>query len=89
MDRWIMRSKDFYEILEEKQQYRCALTGWELTPQNTRISHIVPLREGGKHEKSNVQLIHEVVATLAREQSKEKLYQICCSVVEHLRFKYE
>lgn len=80
MKAWKMRSSDFYEILE-KQNYLCNVTGWDLTPGNTRIAHIVPIKHGGKHTKANVQLVHASIANLVREVMPNELFDICNAVV--------
>jgi phenylalanyl-tRNA synthetase beta subunit len=39
--------KELREILD-RQNYKCALTGRPLTPDNCAMDHIVPLSRGGK-----------------------------------------
>ena len=43
------KAKEFYHLLD-KQEYRCALTGRNLTPETTTAEHIVQLQDGGVHE---------------------------------------
>lgn len=64
MSNWKMKAKDFYRILNEEQKGRCSYTGWELTPENTRIAHKVPLKHGGIHEYSNVELVQRYIQKL-------------------------
>lgn len=83
---WKMKSSDFYEILES-QNYRCNVTGWDLTPGNTRIAHILPIKHGGKHTRSNVQVVHASIANLVREVEPDDLLNICRAVVTYSDFK--
>ena len=77
MTKWKMRADDFYYLLHEVQDYKCYYTGWDLTPECTSIAHKVQIREGGKHEKDNVILVHSFIAKLAREHSEEDVVRIC------------
>ena len=47
--------------LIEKQKYRCALSGVELTPETAVLDHIVPITEGGGDDIDNLQWVHEEV----------------------------
>jgi 5-methylcytosine-specific restriction endonuclease McrA len=47
--------------LVERQRYRCALSGRELTPETTALDHILPVRRGGAHVIENSQLLHKDV----------------------------
>lgn len=43
--------------LVERQDFRCALTGRELSPDAASIDHIVPASQGGTNEISNLQVV--------------------------------
>lgn len=43
--------------LLEYQQFRCALTGRKLTPDNAEADHIVPVKKGGLNVMENVQIV--------------------------------
>ena len=47
--------------LIEKQKYRCALSGVELTPETAVLDHVVPITEGGGDDIDNLQWVHEEV----------------------------
>jgi 5-methylcytosine-specific restriction endonuclease McrA len=47
--------------LIEKQKYRCALSGVELTPETAVLDHIVPITDGGGDDIDNLQWVHEEV----------------------------
>lgn len=83
MTKWKMRSHDFYEILRDIQDYKCYYTGWQLTPENTSIAHRINLKDGGKHMKENVILVHRSIANLARERSEGDLLKVCSAVTEN------
>ena len=88
MSEWKMRASHFYKLLNEIQNCKCSYTGWELTPENTRIAHKVPLKNGGTHEFGNVELVHASIANLARDLSEKEIYKLCLAVVENLKEKY-
>jgi len=79
--KYTFRAKDFYFLLEKKQNYRCAISGIELTPGNTTAEHIIPLRRGGKHELSNIYLVDENVARLKRNLMEEEVIEIARRIV--------
>lgn len=81
MKQWIMSTQDFRTLLETEQDFRCALTGFDLTPETVAIAHKIPLKKGGKHIRSNVYLVHESVARIVREHSADEVLAICQAVV--------
>lgn len=50
--------------LVQTQEYRCALSGVELVPNETALDHRQPVSKGGDHHISNLQAVHEVVNTM-------------------------
>lgn len=64
----------------EDQDYRCALTGWELTPENCQGDHIVPLIRGGGYGMDNVQLVVDVVNTAKHTMTNEEFIEMCNAV---------
>jgi hypothetical protein len=77
-----IRSNDLYALLE-KQNYRCALTGRELTPEITDAEHIVPLDAGGEHTPDNIYLIIKDAARLKRYLSEPDLMQLCLDILNN------
>ena len=75
-------SKDLYALLE-KQSYRCALSGRELTPEITGAEHIVPLDAGGGHTAENIYLIVRDAARLKRHLSERDLLDLCFDILNH------
>ncbi len=83
MKQWVMSTQDFRTLLETEQDFRCALTGFELTPETVTIAHRTPLKKGGKHIRSNVYLVHESVAKLVRDHSADEVLAICRAVISY------
>jgi len=81
-EKYTFRARDFYELLT-RQGYRCAISGIELTPENTTAEHIVPLRKGGKHELANIYLVDENISRLKRNLLEEEVIEIARRIVEH------
>ena len=61
------------EILEliEAHDYRCALTGVELTTENAALDHIVPVADGGGSEIENLMPVHREVNRMKDQLSLE------------------
>jgi len=78
--RFIFRSEHFYKLLES-QGYKCALTGRELTPENTIAEHIVPLRQGGQHEFENIYLVEKVVSKLKRFTTEQEIVRLAVEII--------
>lgn len=73
------------KILEwlNQQGYRCALTGWELTPDNASLDHIEPLSGGGSHGMENVQILASKVNQAKGTMSQEEFVAMCKAVASH------
>lgn len=82
--RYKFKAADFYALLD-KQKYKCALTGTELTPENTTAEHILPLSRGGTHELSNIFLVDERVAKLKRNLSIAEVRDVAQRIVSYGR----
>lgn len=81
MSRWRMGTQDFLHLLEVEQDYRCALTGWELTPDNVAIVDKVR----GIRSLANTALVHQDVEKLVKEHGFERSLAISRAIVEHSR----
>lgn len=79
-EKYTFRAKDFYALLES-QNYRCPLTGRELTPETTCAEHIIPLRKGGIHALSNIYLVHETVARLKRHYTDAEIQELANDII--------
>ncbi len=75
------------EILEE-QEYKCALTGTELTPENTAFDHKTPLGQGGSSEKENLHAVTKQANISKSDMSMQEFIDICAKVIDHSGAEY-
>ena len=75
------------EILEE-QDYKCALTGAELTPENTAFDHRIPLGQGGSSEKENLHAVIKQANISKSDMSMQEFMDICAKVIKHSGSEY-
>lgn len=68
------------------QQYRCQLSGEQLTPENVQADHIVPISRGGVHAIDNVQLVTARINQAKGTLSQDEFVEMCCSVAQHQGF---
>lgn len=71
---------EFLKRLIEKQEYRCALSGVVLTPDEAELDHVVPFEQGGKHVKSNVQWVHKDVNRMKAQMRQPEFLEWCRKV---------
>lgn len=69
--------------LLEKQSHQCAITGRTLTPDNCVLDHIVPLSDGGRNVRSNVQLVTQEANAAKGQMSMDAFVSLCHDVVSH------
>lgn len=67
----------------ESQDFRCALTGRELTPETASIDHVVPLSRGGDHGLGNIWVLDHKVNVAKGTMTPEEFIAMCREVVEH------
>ncbi len=67
--------------LLKRQNYCCALTGRELTPDNAALDHILPMSRGGKNLIQNAQALHKDVNRAKSVFTNEEFIQLCREVV--------
>lgn len=63
--------------LLEQQEYRCALTGCPLTPDDAEVDHILPLSKGGEHELSNLQIVTRRVNRAKGDMTPAEFFELC------------
>ena len=63
------------------QDYRCALTGRILTPDNVALDHVLPMSRGGKNLIENAQALHKDVNRAKATLTNEEFIQLCREVV--------
>lgn len=66
--------------LIERQRFRCALSGWPLTPQTAALDHIVAVTRGGQHQIDNVQVLHRDVNRAKGTMTNEEFIALCGAV---------
>jgi hypothetical protein len=68
----------------ESQNYRCALTNQELTPNNFALDHIIPLSDGGDFSESNCQAVAAEVNRAKHTMSQDAFIDMCVRVAQHI-----
>jgi hypothetical protein len=79
-----MNKKLLMEMLKQ-QDFRCALSGRELSPDTASIDHIMPLSRGGKHCPTNAQIIDLDVNQAKRNMTNDEFIEMCCDVADKCR----
>lgn len=69
----------------DKQAFKCAMSGRELTPQTASIDHIVPVARGGLNVMENVHVVHSEVNQAKRAMPIEDFVSMCQEIVTHYR----
>lgn len=67
--------------LLDGQQYRCALSGRKLAPENTSLDHILPVSRGGGHTLKNAQALANEVNRAKHTLTNAEFIQLCRDVV--------
>jgi 5-methylcytosine-specific restriction endonuclease McrA len=68
--------------LAERQGYRCALSGLELTTSNSDLDHIVPVGSGGTHSIENLQWVHRSINRMRGTLDINEFVRLCQAVVD-------
>ncbi len=74
-------AKNFWKMMKE-QDYKCALTGRELTPDNTEVELREPFRERGRTEIDNHYIIVRDLAYTARHVKEEAIVQLAAEIIQ-------
>lgn len=64
-----------------KQDYRCALSGKELSPSDSSLDHIVPFSRGGSDMPENLQWLHKSVNQAKGSMTNDEFIELCRRVV--------
>lgn len=67
----------------EKQEYRCALTGVNLTPQTASLDHAVPISRGGENSIANCQIVTQQVNRMKGLMTNDEFIEVCGRVHDH------
>ena len=65
------------------QQYRCFFTGIELQREDASIDHVQPISKGGKHEESNLELVHSAINRMKGSMTADEFIAWCVKVAVH------
>lgn len=71
------------ERLLQQQGFRCALTGYELEPDNASLDHILAVSRGGPHTIENAQILRKDVNRAKGTMTNEEFIVLCRAVVRH------
>lgn len=80
MSTWRMGTRDFMHLLEVEQDYRCPLTGYELTPHNFAIVDKVK----GLRSLANTALVHQGVEKMVKDLGFDQAIEVCKAVVKNV-----
>jgi hypothetical protein len=80
-------AKNFWEMMQE-QDYKCALTGRELTPDNTEVELREPFRERGRTEIDNHYIIVRDLAYTARHVKEDAIVQLAAEIIQYRGKEY-
>ena len=80
--REVLSLDELREILR-RQDFRCALTGQQLTPTNFALDHIIPVVDGGDFTASNSQLVLKVVNRAKNTMSEPEFIEMCRQVARY------
>jgi len=69
--------------LLERQQFRCALSGRELTPATASLDHIVPLAKGGSHTIDNLWVVDQQINIAKGTLPLDEFLRVCAEVIRH------
>jgi 5-methylcytosine-specific restriction endonuclease McrA len=66
----------------EANRFKCALTGWDLTPENFAIDHIQSLADGGSNAIDNLECVHPLANTAKGTMGKAQFVEMCMAVAK-------
>lgn len=68
----------------ERQGYRCALSGRQLTPESACADHIRPLSAGGSDSSDNCQVLDEQVNRAKGTMATDDFVRMCIEVTSYI-----
>jgi len=78
--RQVATSRQLRKLID-KQGYRCALTGRELTPETAFVDHVTPVSGGGSNAIENLQVVHADVNEAKGTMTQDGFIAMCREVV--------
>lgn len=79
--RYKFRAEDFWNLIQG-QEYKCALTGRELTPENTEVELRDPAKLDGRGEPDNLYLLIRPLAQMARYTAEREIIELAAAIIE-------
>ncbi|GBF44517.1 HNH endonuclease [Leptospira ellinghausenii] len=76
MQKFKLRAGHIRTLLHN-QNFKCYVSGMELTYDNIEIEHIIPLTMGGEHSFENLCLVDRSLKELKRFKTKEEIIELC------------
>lgn len=70
------------QILDKlkEQNFCCAISGVELTPETAGLDHIVPVSLGGTHSIDNIQIVHRSLNDMKGTLTMDEFVSWCQKV---------
>jgi len=68
-------------------QYKCALTGWSLSPSNFSIDHIISMADGGDDSIENLECVHPLANIAKGTMGKQQFVAMCVAVANHAKLE--
>jgi 5-methylcytosine-specific restriction endonuclease McrA len=78
----IVTAQEVHELLV-RQDYRCALSGYDLQPEDAAMDHILAVSRGGPHTIENAQILRKDVNRAKGTLTNEEFIALCRAVVAH------
>lgn len=75
-------AKHFWQLMEQ-QEWKCALTGRELTPYNTEVELRDCFKKEGRSDFDNHYLIDRSLSALARYVPEDKIIELAAEIIEY------
>lgn len=81
------RSSDLMNLIKS-QDYKCSLTGIELTPDTANLDHRLPRKHGGSDAVGNLQWILDDVNRMKGSLTQDEFIRLCGLVWNHSQSKH-
>ena len=79
----MMRAKTCFAMIQD-QQFKCALTGIDLTPETASLDHIIPVANGGHPtDARNGHFVHRAINQMKGIMSVEELIGWAKAIITH------
>jgi len=78
-----LKPSDILKVLQY-QEYCCALTGVQLTPETATVDHIIPIKLGGKNCVDNIQIVTPEANRIKGTLTMDELLAMCKMIVNTL-----